>query len=356
MPDNDKSSKTEPATPKRRQEARAKGQVARSNDLSAVLILMGVVLFFRYYLPNMIKFFSDMFILVLSNLGDDFTDGGLSAYTLPLVIGIMKVLGPVLLVVVLLAIGVNILQVGILFSGQALTPKLERLNPIEGVKRLFSMRMIFLALVNVFKVSVVVYIVYKAIKSDLPYYALFMDMPVRQAMALAGMVLYRLSVKLIGALFVIAVVDYAYNKWEYERNLMMSKEEVKEEYKQMEGDPHVKARIKRIQRELARQRMMKDVETADVVITNPTHYAVALRYDPAKDSAPVLVAKGMRLIAEKIKEVASLNGVPIIENPPLARAIYKTVEVGESIPAKLYRAVAEVLAYVYKLKKKKVFS
>ncbi len=355
MPDNDRSSKTEPATPKRRQEAREKGQVARSNDLSGVLILMGAILFFRFYLPHLVNFFSNMFMLGFASLGKDFTHSNLSVYTFFLVVSIIKAVGPLLLVLMLLGILANVLQVGVLFSGQALIPKLERLNPIEGFKRFLSMRSIFLALVNVFKVGIVVYIVYKTIKSQMPNYVLFMDMPVRQVLAVAGGVLYNLSLKLVGALFIIAVFDYAFNRWEYERNLMMSKEEIKEEYKQMEGDPHVKARIKRIQRELARQRMMKDVETADVVITNPTHYAVALKYDPAKDSAPVLVAKGMRLIAEKIKQVAVANGVPIVENPPLARSIYKTVDIGEAIPAKLYRAVAEVLAYVYKLKKKKAF-
>ncbi len=165
---------------------------------------------------------------------------------------------------------------------------------------------------------------------------------------------FRISMKILIFLFVLAVLDYGYNRWEYERSLMMTKEELKEELKQMEGDPQIRSRIRRVQRELARQRMMKEVEKADVVITNPTHIAVALRYDPEKDSAPVLVAKGMRLLAERIKEIAIAHGVPIVENPVLARTIYRTVEVGEPIPEKLYRAVAEVLAYVYRLKRKVV--
>ncbi len=354
MPENDKSARTEPPTPRRRQQARERGQVARSADLNGALILLGFIFFFRFYLPKLVGDLSSLFYLAWDNFPKDISPSMVYAYTIHLLLYIIKVLGPILLVGMGLGFSVNVLQVGVLFSGYPLMPRLDRLNPVEGFKRLFSTRTLIQTVINVFKVLVVVWIVYATLRDNLPYLVLFVNAPLLDALVGWLDLMFKVAVKVVLFLFVLAVLDYAYNRWEYERSLMMTKEELKEELKQMEGDPQIKARIKRVQRELARQRMMKEVEGADVVITNPTHIAVALRYNPEKDTAPVVVAKGMRLLAERIREIAIVHNVPIVENPPLARVLYRTVEVGETVPEKLYRAVAEILAYVYRLKGKAV--
>ncbi len=352
MPSDDKSNRTEPATPRRREQARQRGQVAKSAELSGVLFLLGALLFLRYYVPHFLEDISALFYWVWSKFPTELNSAWLYAYTLQLFLYIIRMVGPILIVVVLLGLVVNVIQVGVLFTGYPLVPKLDRLNPVEGFKRLFSKRILVQTLINVFKVMVVGTVIYSALKNRIDSLIVLVDVPLSEALMFWGKFLFDVLMKILGFLLIIAIMDYIYNRWEYEKSLMMTKEELKEELKQMEGDPQVRARIRRIQRELARQRMMKEVETADVVITNPTHIAVALRYNPEKDSAPVVVAKGMRLLAEKIKEIAIANGVPIVENVSLARALYKLVEVGETIPEKLYRAVAEVLAYVYRLKRR----
>ncbi len=354
MPEDDRSARTEPPTPRRRQQARERGQVARSNDLNGVLLMMGILLFFRFYVPIFVGDLKSLFYLAWSDFRLDLTLDQVYVYTMKLFAYIIKGLGPIFLLAIGLGVAVNVLQVGVLVTGYPLIPRLDRLNPVEGFKRLFSARTLVQTLVNLAKVAVVGWIVYSALVKELPTFVEMVDVPLFASLAWWALLMFRISMKILIFLFVLAVLDYGYNRWEYERSLMMTKEELKEELKQMEGDPQIRARIRRVQRELARQRMMKEVEKADVVITNPTHIAVALRYDPEKDSAPVLVAKGMRLLAERIKEIAIAHGVPIVENPVLARTIYRTVEVGEPIPEKLYRAVAEVLAYVYRLKRKVV--
>ncbi len=354
MPENDRSARTEPPTPRRRQQARERGQVARSADLNGTLILLGFVLFFKFYLPKLISDLSLLFYLSWDNFPKNIAPNSVYTYTIRLLLYIIKMLGPILLVGIGLGVSVNVLQVGVLFSGYPLIPRLDRLNPVEGFKRLFSTKTLIQTVVNVFKVLVVVWIVYATLKDNFPSLVLFVNTPLLDALVGWLDLIFKVAVRIILFLFVLAVLDYAYNRWEYERSLMMTKEELKEELKQMEGDPQIKARIRRVQRELARQRMMKEVEKADVVITNPTHIAVALRYNPEKDSAPIVVAKGMRLLAERIREIAIAHDVPIVENPPLARVLYRTVEVGEPVPEKLYRAVAEILAYVYRLKGKAV--
>ncbi len=354
MPEDDRSSRTEPPTQRRREQARQKGQVARSADLNGVLLLIGAVLFLRYYLPKLFYDIERLFFLSWNSFPFELDKGVVYLYTIQLFLYIIKMLGPILLLMMGLGFVVNVMQVGVLFTGYPLIPRWERLNPVEGFKRFFSTRTLVQTLINIFKVLVVGWIVYGAFRGNLVKFLWFEDMSLGQAIYLWADLLFRVTMKILLFLLVLAVLDYGYNRWEYEKSLMMTKEEIKEELKQMEGDPQVRARIRRLQRQLARQRMMKEVETADVVITNPVHLAVALKYDPQKSAAPVVVAKGMRLVAEKIKEIAIANDVPIVENPVLARAIYKTVEVGESIPENLYKAVAEVLAYVYRLKKKVV--
>ncbi len=349
MPENNED-RTEAATPRRRQQARERGQVARSADLNGVLILLGAVLFLRFYFPVLLRQLKLLFWLAWQDFSIKIDVGMVYPYTMKLFLYIIKMLGPIFLMMFILGLAVNILQVGVLFTGYPLIPKWERLNPVEGAKRLFSSRLFIQTLINLFKVLVVAWIIYSTLRGQLKDFVLLVDTPLGQSVVFWANLLYKVALKILLFLFVLAVMDYAYNRWEYEKSLRMTKEEIKEELKQMEGDPHIKARIRRVQRELAKQRMMKEVESADVVITNPTHVAVAVKYEPEKNTAPVVVAKGMRLLAERIKEIAMEHNVPIVENPVLARAIYKTVDVGETIPESLYKAVAEVLAYVYRLK------
>jgi flagellar biosynthetic protein FlhB len=236
------------------------------------------------------------------------------------------------------------------FSNEAITPKFDRFNPITGIKRLFSTRSLIELLKSLLKLAVVGWIGYTTIMGELKVFPLLVDKTGAEVLAFAGQVCFKLFLKTGLALLVIAGFDYAYQRYQFEHNLKMTKQEIREEFKSTEGDPLIKSRIRSLQRERSRQRMMKDVPKADVVLTNPTHLAVALRYDVEKSAAPVVVAKGARLIAERIKAIAKENGVPVIENKPLARMLFKNAEIGSEIPFELYKAVAEVLAVVYRMR------
>ncbi len=248
------------------------------------------------------------------------------------------------------------MQKGFTLTGKPLTPDFSRINPVNGVKRLFSLNSAAELLKSLLKISILSYVVYTNVAREWGNLPFLMDMEVGAFMTYLGSVTFRIMTKTVWVLAVIAIVDYVFQRWNFEKSLRMSKDEIKEEMKEQEGDPAVKARIKNIQRQLARKRMMQEVPNADVVVTNPTHFAVALRYDRKKSKAPVVVAKGADRIAEKIKELAKKHRVPVIENRPLAQSIYKYVEIGREIPENLYRAVAEILAYVYRLRSKTRFN
>ena len=252
----------------------------------------------------------------------------------------------------ILAAGVcaHVAQFGFLFTTESLTPKMSRLSPINGLKRLFSLRSLVELAKSVLKVVTVGTAAFILIRSELHVVPGLVLSSVVDILAFTGWVAFKICLGACGALIILAALDYAYQRWEHEKNLRMTKQEVKDEYKQTEGDPKVKARIRSIQLETARRRMMEAVPEADVVITNPTHLAVALRFDGTKMAAPCVVAKGAGHVAERIKQIAAEHGVPIVENRPLARTLIKTVDIGASIPAELYKAVAQILAYVYRLK------
>ena len=265
-------------------------------------------------------------------------------------------MAPVFVAVAGAALLINVLQVGVNFTSKPLIPKLSKLNPISGVARLFSMRSLNELFKSILKIAIIATIAYVTIRGKMDRLVLMVEMTPAQigygAMALA----FEIFVKTVMALAILAFLDFAFQKWQFLQDMKMTKEEVKEEWKQTEGDPHVKARIRSLQREASRKRMMSSVPQADVVVTNPTHLAVALSYDSDKASAPIVVAKGRALLAEKIKQIARENNVPIVEDKPLAQALYKQVEVGEVIPILFYQAVAELLAYVYKLKGRPVYA
>lgn len=347
--------KTEPATPKRREEARKKGQVAKSGEVgTALMVLAGFVLlnslspFFakhlletvEYYLQHMaswdgdVRGFQTMFLFALVKLG---------ILVAPILLG-------------LLAIGVlsQVIQVGFMASGESLQPKFSRINPIEGFKRIFSKRALMEFVKSVAKILLVGYLVYGQVRDNLKWLPQIGLLDVEQSIALIKDSIYRMGLQVGLFLLVVAAVDFWWQRREFEDSIKMSKEEIKEEYKQMEGDPLIRSKIRQRQRQMASQRMMQAIPTADVIITNPTHYAIAIRYTPGDMGAPQVVAKGMGVIAQKIKEEAKKHRVTTVENPELARALYKTTEIGQEIPGDLYPAVAEVLAFVYRLRKKTI--
>ena len=264
-------------------------------------------------------------------------------------------LGPLLLIVFLAGFVANILQVGFLFSSEAITPKFSKIDPIQGFKRLFSLRSLVEFLKVILKMAIVGIVAYLTIKDEITMTLPLVELNVYDILSFLGKVSFKILYITCWVLVILAILDYLYQKWEHERSLKMSLQEIKEENKQTEGDPLIKGRIKRLQREIARKRMMSAVPKADVIITNPTHLAVAIRYQPETMNAPCVIAKGAGFIAERIKEIARKSGVPIIENKAVAQVLYKMVPVEQAIPINLYKAIAEILAYVYSLKQKRVF-
>lgn len=343
--------RTEQATPRRRQKAREKGEIPRSRELTGIIPLWVVFLY--------LSFGGFMFTSLLAYLKASLKRGFevslnevsfmdiFKADTVNIALMMAPFLGLMLFAIVI----VHFLQTGFLLSPAPLSPDINKINPIQGIKKFFTLNTIFETLKGIFKVVVLGLILYLLIKKELINIPMLVDMDIQSIMGFSSNQIRRLLLISAIVLTVFAVADFAYQRWQFERNLRMTKQEVKEEYKEVEGDPRVKARIKSLQREMARKRMMQEVPKADVVITNPTHFAVALKYDSSKMGAPTVVAKGANIVAEKIKEIALNNGVPVFEDKPLARTLFK-LNIGQEIPETLYRAVATILANVYKLKKK----
>ena len=337
-------SKTEKATPRRRQKAREEGQVLKSQDVSIALSLIAVSVILIFYLPFAFEKLKDYVYYVFSQ----------SVYLelSPLLSTSVYVFSflilPVFTVLLLSGILGNVLQFGFIFTLKPLTPKFSNLNPVTGIQRIFSFKALFETFKSSLKLTVAAILGYYAVTHTLSGFTSLSFISLRDEIYLLG----RDSVVLFftfGLLSVpVAGVDYLFRRWEYEENLKMSKQEVKEERKQQEGHPLIRSAIRRRQREIAMKRMMAEVPKADVVITNPTHYAVALKYERGKMHAPKVVAKGADSVALRIKEVAVESGVPIEENPELARTLYETCEVGDYIPEELYRAVARILAKIYR--------
>lgn len=349
--DDSTGEKTEPATPRRREEARKKGQVFKSTDLnSAVILIAGsVILYVTFpYMVNLLQDFTTLYIA--DRTLNDFSN----EYAYELFLEVLNILGrllfPVFLTCFITAIIITYLQVGVVFSADPLTPKIEKLNPIEGFKKIFSKRALVELTKSLLKVSVTGYIVYTVFRKYLYIFPRFVDMELGTTILALSSIVFEIALK-VGIFFVIVgILDYIYQWYEHEKSLKMSKYDVKQEYKQIEGDPYIKSRQRQIQREAAMRRMMTEVPKADVVITNPTHFAVALKYDAETMEAPMVIAKGQDFLALKIKEIAELNKIIIMENPPLARTLYYALNIGMEVPEELYQALAEVLAFVYKQK------
>jgi flagellar biosynthetic protein FlhB len=354
MPEESFQERTEQATPRRREEARNQGQAARSAELSSVAILLAGLLALSGLGAYMYRGLAQFTVQMLS---DGFTVqldlANVPSYIMDWAGATTRIAAPLIVVLAAVALLVNFAQVGAVFTAKPLAPKFNRISPLNGIKRLFSGRGLVELVKSLFKIAIIVYITYLTINSEAENYIRFLDLEVGQIFAFSGELVLKLGYRILVALLVLSVLDYAFQRWEFEKSLRMSRQEIKEEFKQQEGDPQVRARIRSLQREMSRRRMMDDVPKADVVVTNPTHIAVALRYDPENMAAPQVVAKGQRLIAEKIKEMARQAGVPLVEDKPLARALFKAAQVGDTIPEELFKAVAQVLAFVYQLKRKR---
>lgn len=349
--DDSTGEKTEPATPRRREEARKKGQVFKSTDLnSAVILLAGSVVLFVMF-PYILELFREFTTLyILDRTLQDFSNEYVYELLVEVTILLGKILFPIFLTTFITAMLITYLQVGVVFSAEPLNPKLERLNPVEGFKRIFSKRALVELTKSLLKIIVTGYIVYTVFKKSLYIFPRFVDMELGATLIILSKLIFEIALK-VGIFFIIiGVLDYIYQRYEHEKSLRMSKYDVKQEYKQVEGDPYIKSRQRQIQREAAMKRMMAEVPKADVVITNPTHFAVVLKYDATTMEAPVVVAKGQDFTALKIREIAEEYKITIIENPPLARTLYYALDIGVEIPEELYQAIAEVLAYVYKQK------
>ena len=355
MAEQDKDQeKTEQATPKRKEEAREKGQVARSKEVVSVVVLATCLIYFYFASSGAVRQMMAMMTKVFREAAHPTIEtGALAVLFAEMAVDSAFVVLPFLLIVAVAGAAANLIQIGFLFSSEAVTPKWDKVDPIRGFQRLFSMKSLVELLKNLMKVAIVGFVAYLTIQGQVHDLPVLMDKDAWQILCYMGEVSFRIMFTTCWVLVVLAVLDYAYQRWEYEKGLKMSRQDIKEEYKHTEGDPVVKARIRRLQREAARKRMMAAVPKAAVVITNPTHLAVALAYEQERMIAPTVVAKGAGYVAEKIREVAAAHGVPVVENKPVAQLLYKMVDIDALVPEQLYRAVAEILAFVYRLRQER---
>jgi len=352
MPEESFQEKTEPATPRRRRRARERGEVAKSMEINSIFVLFCGFLILRFCGEKMVNRLS-------WNIGYVFENTHKFSLTAPLVpeyfregiVQIFNLLSPFLLIIVLGGLSANLIQTKFLLSFHPLIPDLNRINPINGLRRLFSKRSFTQLLFSLLKISIICYIAYITIWSQSDRFFLLVDKSVGQILVFLISFISQLGLRSCLALAPLSILDYVLQHREYEKKLRMTKWEALEEYKETEGNPLIKTRIRSLRKQIAKHRMMQEIPEADVVITNPTHIAVVLKYKREEMNAPIVVAKGARIIAEKIKEIAKKHNIPLIENKWLAQALYKSVEIGEEIPVKFYKAVAEILAYIYRLKK-----
>lgn len=346
--------KTEPATAKKLRDAREEGKVARSKELTAAfdLIVLFLILkiFVAFVAERLIGAFTYTYTLIPDFVEINAKDVSGQAVSTVISNALLQVLItclPFFAFGLAITIVISIYQVGWKVSTKPMMPKFDKFNPINGFKRIFSSDSVFELLKSVLKIGLIIYIAYTSIRGEADHLFILYEIPLTQAVLLIGNVILDAGLKISIAYLVIGIADYVYQKHKFNEDMKMTKQEVKDEFKNTEGNPEIKGRQRQRMREVSQRRMMQDVPKADVVITNPTHYAVAIQYDAEKSKAPVVLAKGEDFLAQKIKEVAKENHVEIVENKPLARMLYANVDIGQEIPPELYQAVAEVLAMVY---------
>lgn len=349
--------KTEPATEKKLREAREEGKVAKSKELTSAFDLIVLFLILKIFVTmvgnGFIGVFEQTYKLIpdfLSMYAMDVSPQAVSSFFSDVFVEMLAISWPFFLFGFAVTLLVSILQVGWKVSGKPMKPKLDRFNPVSGFKRIISKDSIFEFFKSVLKIAVIIYVAYSSIKDHQDELFILYDIPLGQAVALCGDIIINAGLQISIVYLVVGLADYIYQKFRFNEEMKMTKQEVKDEYKNTEGNPEIKGRQRQRMREASRRRMMQDVPKADVVITNPTHLAVAIKYDPEANRAPVVLAKGEDYLAQKIREAARENHIEIVENKPLARMLYANVEVGSEIPPELYQAVAEILAMVYNMR------
>ena len=347
--------KTEKATPKKRRDARQKGQVRQSQEVSTTfccLVMFGLLfIIWPWFTERLMMIYKEhlgtqSIIMAAGGLTVNELRGVMSRVMMDLLFAMLPILGTALIA----GVAINIMQVGFLFTAKPLGMKLSKINPINGFKRLFSVKTVADLLKSILKVILVGYVAYSDFRNLLDDFPTYAGRDVHSAFIQIMRVAFLMALKMCLMMIFISIADFLFQWWKYEKDLRMTKQEVKDENKMMEGDPRIKGKIRAKQRQMSALRMMSKVPEADVVITNPTHYAVALKYDEGSSSAPIVIAKGQDYVARKIREVALEHGVEIVENPPLAQSLFSLCEVDDEIPADLYQAVADVLVFVYKQK------
>lgn len=347
--------KTEDATSKKLTDARGEGQVAKSTDLITAISLLTLFLTLRFTVASIGNSFMATFYEFYNNMdkiaSEEFNIGTTTMLINEGIISIIRIIFPIFLTAVLSTAIVNLFQVKWKPTGKPLAPKFSKFNPIKGFKKIFSAEKGIDLLKEVIKIGAIIYIAYDVLKDYSLTFFRFYDMELMQSIALTGQVVIDLGINISIVFLILGFADYIYQKFKFKKDMKMTKQEIKDEYKQSEGDPHIKGKIKSKMREISQRRMMQEMPHADVVITNPTHFAAAIKYDREVSEAPILIAKGADHLAAKIKEVAKENKIAIVENKPLARMLYYNVEIGNEVPPELYQLTAEVLAYVYNLKK-----
>jgi len=351
--------KTEPATEKKLSDARKEGQVAKSREIANGLGLLALFVVLRVWVGIMGQQFLDVFENIYGRISETvvFWRGGMPGNDIYLVfreilIQVVIITGPLAIVGVIVAFVSDVVQVGWKPTSKPMQPKLSKMNPISGFKKIISLNSLVELIKSIAKIGLIVYICYNYLQDKWTLLFLLYDMPLLQALQLVATTVTDLGIRVAAVYMIIAAADFIYQKVKFARDMRMTKQEIKDEYKQQEGDPQIKGKIRQRMREASQRRMMQDLPKADVVITNPTHYAVAIKYDPEVADAPIVLAKGEDYMAAKIKEVAKEHKIEIVENKPLARMLYANVEIGQAVPPELYQAVAEVLAFVYHLQGK----
>ena len=353
--DGEGGEKTEPATDKKLRDARDEGKVAKSKELTAAfdLIVLFLVLkvFMSFVGEKLLGFFSYIYNRMPDFLNE--TQKDMSSVTVrnfmnDIILQFLLTCLPFFIFGVVVTILVSIVQVGWKVTTKPMAPKLDKFNPITGFKRIFSKDAIFELIKSVLKIGVILYMAYSSIKSHQNDIFILYELPLKRAVALVGDIIINTGLKISIVYLIVGIVDYIYNKHKFNEDMKMTKQEVKDEFKNTEGDPAIKGQQRKRMQEASQRRMMQDVPKADVVITNPTHFAVAIKYDADTNQAPVVTAKGQDYVAMKIKEIARDNNIRIVENKPLARMLFHNVELGAEIPPELYQSVAEILAMIYK--------
>jgi len=347
--------KTEQATPRRREKAREEGKVAKSPEVgSAAMLSFGFLALFMLG-PRVGNQLSELMHYVMSNAPELATaDPTFIRLFTDFTFRFFAIVAPIFIVLSVIAFGANVAQIGFKITPKALKPKFEKLDILKGLKRLFSITSIVNLFKDTLKLIIVGVVAYKAIEGEFDSFFMLPEMTVYDLAKAMGRLAIMLGLKVGAIMIVIALLDYLYKKYEFDKSIKMSKQDIKDENKDTDGNPQIKSHIRQLQRQRSQQRMMSAVPTADVVVTNPTHLAVALKYDASEMDAPYVIAKGERLIAQRIKELAREHNIPIVEDRPLARSLFRMCDVGDMVPDNLYRAVAELLAYVYRLRGKGV--